>query len=223
MLKLVIVEDDFAGATVNRGFATKTPELSVVATFYDGRNALEFLLKNPVDLILLDLGLPDISGLELLTELRRQGKLIDAIVISGSDEVDKVKTALSLGAMDYLIKPIIYDRFLEAVQKFLVRRSLLSKDKCTQADIDQIARASSYNVMKKGLQQQTLDKIWDCLNCEKNRRRFMTSDQISDETGFTKVTVRRYMNYLIEQRKAASRTNYSTGGRPSIEYSILVE
>ena len=227
-MKLVIVEDDLMVAAINREFALKTPGLNIVATFYNGREALEFLSKNPTDLILLDIYMAGYDGLELLKELRRQGNLTDAIIISAANDVAHVKEAFHLGIIDYLIKPFTYGRFCEAVQKFLLRHSLrLQEGTYTQEELDKrvaavnVISTDSCGVLKKGLQQQTLDKICECLLSEKNCGRFMTSEEISAETNFSKMTIRRYMNYLIEQKKAVSRINYSTGGRPSIEYSML--
>ena len=230
-MKLVIVEDDLMVAAVNREFALKTPELNIVATFYNGKEALEFLTKNPIDLLLLDIYMAGYTGLELLKELRRRGNTTEAIIISAANDAEHIEEAFHLGITDYLIKPFTYSRFYEAIKKFLLRRSLQLKGTYTQKELDEIINTimatekdfseDSCGVLKKGLQQQTLDKIYECLISEKNCGRFMTSEEISAETNFSKMTIRRYLNYLIEQKKAVSRINYSTGGRPSIEYSVL--
>ena len=75
--------------------------------------------------------------------------------------------------------------------------------------------------LEKGIQRQTLDRILGYLECKEQRTQYRTCEQLAKETGLSKVTVRRYMNYLIEQKKAVSRVNYSTGGRPSIEYTLV--
>lgn len=225
-MRLVIVEDDLMVAAINREFAMRTPELSDIKIFNNARETLNFLLKNNADLLMLDINMPRYTGLELLADLRRQGKKFDVIIISGSDNALDVDEAFHLGIVDYLIKPFTYERFQEAVQKFLYRRSLQLKDKFTQEDIDKLltkptqqdSGATSYNVLRKGLQQQTLDKIFGYMKV--NAGEYLTSEKIAEDTGFSKMTIRRYMNYLIELKKIASRTNYSTGGRPSIEYIV---
>ncbi|MBQ7703975.1 MAG: response regulator [Selenomonadaceae bacterium] len=224
-MKLVIVEDDLMVAAINREFALKTPELNIVATFYNGREALDFLAKNSIDLLLLDIYMSGYTGLELLKELRQRGNKTDAIIISAANDAEHIDEAFHLGIVDYLIKPFTYSRFRDAVQKFLLRRSLQQKGTYTQNDIDKLLEASSdsFCALKKGLQQQTLDKILESLIPEKKCGKFMTSEQISEKTNFSKMTIRRYMNYLIEQKKAVSRINYSTGGRPSIEYAIVTD
>lgn len=71
----------------------------------DGETALEFLKRNPVDLIVLDLGLPGIDGLEVIRTLRAQGALTPIIVLSSRDDEAGKVAALDLGADDYVAKP----------------------------------------------------------------------------------------------------------------------
>lgn len=71
----------------------------------DGETALEFLRRNPVDLVVLDLGLPGIDGLEVIRALRTQGALTPIIVLSSRDDEAGKVAALDLGADDYVAKP----------------------------------------------------------------------------------------------------------------------
>ena len=71
----------------------------------DGEAALDFLKRNPVDLIVLDLGLPGIDGLDVIRTLRGQGSLTPIIVLSSRDDETGKVTALDLGADDYVAKP----------------------------------------------------------------------------------------------------------------------
>ena len=227
MIKAVIVEDDLMVAAINREFALKTPELDIVATFHNGRDALEFLQQSPPELLLLDIYMPDVSGLDLLAELRRQGNGTEAILITAANDVDRVERALHLGVVDYLVKPFTYERFQEAMNKFLLRRSLKMKGTYTQTDIDQLIHAgrkpgrAPQIELEKGMQQQTMERILDCFRREEHQHQYLTCEQLAAETNLSKVTTRRYMNYLVERQKAVSRVNYATGGRPSIEYAMM--
>ena len=227
MIKTVIVEDDMMVASINQTFASKTPELDIAAIFRNGQEALEFLEKNPTDLILLDVYIPGFSGLDLLSALRRQGNTVEAILITADNDGEDVERALHLGIVDYLVKPFTYERFHEAIQKFLLRHSLKEKGTYTQSDIDRLMHITqppdvrTCSELEKGIQRHTLDRILDCMESEEHRTQYMTCEQLAKETGLSKVTVRRYMNYLIEQKKTSSRVNYSTGGRPSIEYTLI--
>ena len=223
MLKTVIVEDDRMVAAINAQFAEKTPGVQVVATFHNGRDALAFLDKTGVDLLLLDLYMPEMSGVELLTELRRQGCNVDAIFITAANDAPHIQDALRLGAVDYLIKPFRYERFEEALDKVVVRRKVMESGlEFTQADIDEMIRTRRPNPesrtaeLEKGIQRQTLDHIRADLR--KNTGLYRTAEQIAADTGLSKVTVRRYLNYLIGTNEAESQVDYSTGGRPRVEY-----
>lgn len=223
MLKTVIVEDDRMVAAINAQFAEKTPGVQVVATFHNGRDALAFLEQTSVDLLLLDLYMPEMSGVELLTELRRKGCNADAIFITAANDAPHIQDALRLGAVDYLIKPFRYERFEEALDKVVVRRKVIESGlEFTQADIDEMIRARRPNPesrtaeLEKGIQRQTLDHIRADLR--KNAGTYRTAEQIASDTGLSKVTVRRYLNYLIGMNEAESQVDYSTSGRPRVEY-----
>lgn len=88
----------------------------------DGTSALAALKSNPVDVVVLDLGLPDISGFEIIKTLRDQGSVIPIVVLSSrADEVGKVK-ALDLGADDYVTKPFGIDELLARIRAALRHR-----------------------------------------------------------------------------------------------------
>ena len=223
MLKIVIVEDDRMVAALNSQFAEKTPGVKVVATFYNGRDALAFLDQREVDLVLLDLFMPEMSGLELLEELRHRGKTMDVIMITAMNDVTSLQKALHLGAVDYLVKPFLYERFEQALNKVVVRRKAMEKGmNFTQEDIDSIVSSSRVNPasrsleLDKGMQRQTLERIRDCMSAHTGA--YLTAELVASETGLSKITVRRYLNYMIETDEVVSRVDYSTGGRPRTEY-----
>lgn len=223
MLKTVIVEDDRMVAAINAEFAQKAGGVEVIASFHNGKDALAFLQYTQVDLILLDLYMPDISGLELLTQLRRNEYKADVIFITAANDIENIQKALQLGAIDYLIKPFTYERFEEALDKVVLRHKVMEQGiEVTQEDIDIMIQNCRPNPisrnaeLEKGIQRPTLEHIRAYLDTNKNEYR--TAEQISSEIGLSKVTVRRYLNYLISQGEAKSRTDYSTGGRPRVEY-----
>jgi len=144
-------------------------------------------------------------------------------MITAANDLPHVKQALALGAADYLIKPFRYERFEEAMDKVLLRLKVQENGlEFTQEDIDRMLTAAKPNPkskeleLEKGMQRQTLDKLRACLH--QFRTKYLTAEQISMISGLSKITVRRYMNYLIENGEAVSRVDYSTGGRPRVEY-----
>lgn len=225
MIKTVIVEDDLMVASINSQFAKRNPNIQIVATFHNGKDALDYLKKSDADLVLLDLYMPDCTGLELLSELRSIGSEIDVIMITAANDAEHINEALQLGIVDYLIKPFQYERFAQALDKYLVRKKAIESGvSFTQEEIDQLVNASTPSAstkkaeLQKGVQQKTLDKIRVCLSAHPGN--YLPCEQIASETGLSRVTIRRYMNFLIEENEVTSMIDYSTGGRPSILYQI---
>lgn len=136
-----------------------------------------------------------------------------------------LKQALHLGIVDYLVKPFQYERFALAMDKFVLRRKVMESGmEFNQEDIDQListarpAAESKEMQLQKGIQRNTLDTVRASLKRHKNV--YLTSEKIAEETGLSKVTVRRYMNFLIGQNEIVSRIDYETGGRPRTEYCM---
>ena len=225
MIKTVIVEDDLMVASINSQFAKRNPNIQIVATFHNGKDALDYLKKSDADLVLLDLYMPDCTGLELLSELRSIGSEIDVIMITAANDAEHINEALQLGIVDYLIKPFQYERFAQALDKYLVRKKAIESGvSFTQEEIDRLVNASTPSAstkkaeLQKGVQQKTLDKIRVCLSAHPGN--YLPCEQIASETGLSRVTIRRYMNFLIEENEVTSMIDYSAGGRPSILYQI---
>ena len=147
-------------------------------------------------------------------------------MITAANDAEHINRALHLGIVDYLIKPFTYDRFSQAIDKFLLQRKIMENGmQFSQNDLDQLihmtrpSETSREMELQKGIQRQTLEKLRACLR--EHSASYQTSEQISEETGLSKVTIRRYMNYLIEREEVKSRVDYETGGRPRVEYRLL--
>ena len=206
MIKTVIVEDDLMVASINSQFAKRNPNIQIIATFHNGKDALDYLKKSDADLVLLDLYMPDCTGLELLSELRSIGSEIDVIMITAANDAEHINEALQLGIVDYLIKPFQYERFAQALDKYLVRKKAIESGvSFTQEEIDRLVNASTPSAstkkteLQKGVQQKTLDKIRVCLSAHPGN--YLPCEQIASETGLSRVTIRRYMNFLIEENE----------------------
>lgn len=214
--QVVIVEDDPMIAMLNRGFVEQDRRFQVVREFRDGRAALHWLTDNPVDLLILDVFMPVLSGLELLRRLRAAGSPADAIMVTAANDGRTVDTLLKLGVVDYLVKPFTRERFQRALDSFCHHREAV-RGSVSQKDLDLIfSGGDSALPLPKGLQEQTLRRIRDCLAATGGEG--CSSEALAAAAGLSAVTVRRYMNYLVERGEVDSRINYDTGGRPSMLY-----
>lgn len=115
--RVVVLEDSPDDCQLLLEHISRVPFLSVVAAFSDPLTALPFLLSEPVDLLLLDLHLPGLSGFSLLRSLPHP----PAVILTTSSLADSLE-AFDVGVVDYVVKPIRYERFLRAVNRVLTRQ-----------------------------------------------------------------------------------------------------
>lgn len=214
MYRVVIVEDDPMVSLLDRTFTEKDARFRVVQTFQDGQAALEWLVQNPVDLVVLDVYMPMITGVELLRALRERAVPVDAVMVTAANDVATVDQLLKMGVVDYLVKPFTYDRFQQALDTFCRHREAVTGEAVTQGELDRLFAPPEpgEHSAPKGLQESTLQLVRACLQAAPPQG--LPSEALSKETNLSVVTVRRYANYLVERGEAFSTINYDTGGRP---------
>lgn len=101
--------------------------IQVVATKSNGREALESIPETQPDIIITDVRMPEMDGIELLKRVREQYPSIDTVIISGFEEFSYVKDAINLGAKNYILKPIDPAELLAAVLRVRDEREALRK------------------------------------------------------------------------------------------------
>lgn len=224
MYKVMIVEDDPMVASINQQYLERNQNLKIVGQFRNGQEALEYLENNGADLAVVDYYMPIMDGLEFVRKCHEKNIKTDVIIVTAANTAQDISEFLQLGIVDYLVKPFTYERFQKAIDKYLYRKNLAKQDKTLdQAEIDKLLsqdqniRPVEKVVLEKGLQEQTLERIRTYL--EEHKGTLMSSNEIASEVNLSRITVRRYMNYLVENREIISQIDYSTGGRPSIKYT----
>ena len=222
MYRVLIVEDDPMVAMINEQYIGRHKKFKVVGICNNGKSALEFLNHQAVDLVVLDVYMPQMDGFETLCQIRKNKISVEVIMVTAANDRESLEEALHLGIVDYLVKPFTYDRFQMALEKYIAQSNALRDvDKLNQKNIDFIienAHKKSENLYPKGVQEKTMLLILEHL--KNNPHKWLTGDDIAAEIGLTGVTVRRYMNYLAESGKVTGDMNYDTGGRPCMRYKI---
>ncbi|MBR6554450.1 MAG: response regulator [Clostridia bacterium] len=220
--KVLIVEDDPMVSMINEQYVNRNKAFHVVGKCKDGKSALEYLESNHVDLIVLDVYMPQMDGFETLRQIRKNKKPVDIIMVTAANDRASLEEALHLGVVDYLVKPFTYDRFRIALDKYVSHLAALKDlDTLNQKNIDFIienAHKKSEELYPKGIQEKTLQTILG--EIKKNPSKWMTGDEIADLVGLTGVTVRRYLNHLAEKGILLSEIDYVTGGRPCMRYKL---
>lgn len=209
-------------AMLNRTYLEKDGRFQVARIFSEGQTALAYLTAHPADLLVLDVFMPMINGLELLRKLRARGVDLDVIMVTAANDTKTLDALLKLGVTDYLVKPFTYARFRQALDTFCQQREALSGwSNVSQSEIDRLLQAGVGSSAPKGLQEKTLERIRLFLKCDGEDGR--TCEEIGSQVGLSAVTIRRYLNYMVEQGEVDSEVRYDTGGRPGARYRYRKE
>src|SRR4051812_47173295 len=112
MFNAIAIDDEPIALEVVRNFAAKVPYLTLGGSFTNPLEASEYLLSHPVDLLFLDIEMPDIKGTHLLRSLPYR-----PAVIFTTAHTDHAVESFELDAVDYLLKPFSFERFLKACHK----------------------------------------------------------------------------------------------------------
>ena len=224
MISVIIIEDDPMVASINRQYVENTPGFSVEAVFPSGVSALEYLKDHDPSLIVLDFFTPMMNGMEFMDQLHGMGKAPAVIMVTSASDARTVRQMFLRGVMDYLVKPFEYGRFRAALDKFRQSRERWEQTGASldQSEIDRMTTGGAGRatvpgeVLDKGLNETTLEMIRQILR--RSGGVWLSSEAVAERVGLSRITVRRYLNYLTEMREVESAMDYQTGGRPSIQY-----
>nr|WP_110887203.1 response regulator [Deinococcus yavapaiensis] len=212
-MRVVLVEDDLRVARVNRDLLEADPEVHVLGTATSVAEGDQLVRHLRPDLVLLDVYLPDGTGLDLLRSWRARGEVFDVLMVTAADDAGVVQSALSHGAFDYLIKPFDRSRLGDALARFR-RRKALTGATFDQASLDRYLGVASAAPLPKGVDARTLERVADLLTRHPDG---LSAEDVGGLVGLSRPTAWRYLEHLVGTGRA--RLDYQYGaGRPSKRY-----
>lgn len=222
MIKVLIVEDNRMMAEINRSYVEKVDGFLFCGIATTGAEALEILKKKQIDLVLLDIYLPDSNGLDILAKIRQQNYSVDVILVSAAKDNQSIQTGLRNGAVDYLIKPFEFDRLRTALVGFEKRLEFIKKySNVSQSDLDQQIFSGSYHVdiqLPKGLDVNTIKKIWGKI--QETQSEF-SAGQMANRVGISPVSMRKYLKHFQDTKLLSTEISYGGIGRPVYKYRCI--
>ena len=196
MIRVLIVDDDFMVAKVHAGFVGALDGFEVVGTASTGSAALSAVDQLRPDLVLLDVYLPDMTGLEVLHRLRATGSSVDVVVISAARDVESIRSALHGGVLHYLVKPFDRATFEARLRDYAVlRNELADLGEAGQNDVDRLFPVSRGSVATraaptpKGIAPETLELVRQALDAAGPEG--LSASECSERTGLARVSARR--------------------------------
>jgi response regulator of citrate/malate metabolism len=223
MIRTLVVDDDFRVAELHCAYVERVKGFSVAGRASTGAEALESVERLRPDLVLLDIYLPDMSGLDVLQRLREDDQhAVDVISITAAREVESLRAAMRGGVVHYLIKPFLFATFEEKLLSYAAAHDrMVHMARADQGDVDRIFSAlrSTHNeVLPKGLSEVTLDLILQALGGSQSG---LAAAAVADAAGLSRVTARRYLDHLCQLGKAELTMRYGGPGRPEHRYRLL--
>lgn len=223
MIKVVIAEDDFRIAQVQEQFLQKITGVQLVGKALNAKETMELLSENEVDLLLLDIYLPDELGTDLLSKIREIYPTIDIIMVTAATERTMLEKAVRYGVSNYLLKPVTMKKFVETIEGYKGKKELLrSSDEMDQTMIDRLFGITNPStIMQKdlptGVDRHTLEKIKGVVE----ELRGVSIDEMSEKMGVSRTTARRYLEYLVSIDVCTAKHEYGIVGRPQRKYYLI--
>ena len=221
-VRVLVVEDDELAAEAHATYTGRVTGFDVAGVVHSAGETLRFLAADPeVDLVLLDMHLPDGHGLGLLRRIRAGGHRCDVIAVTSARDSDVVRQAVSQGVMLYLLKPFSFSGFRAKLEQYAAYRERLADtaDDVVQDDVDQLfgvlrARAGDTD-LPKGMSADSMRQVTSIL---REATGPLSASEVADSLGASRVTARRYLEHLADQGLVARSPRYG-GGRPEVAYA----
>ncbi|MFI7542636.1 response regulator [Actinoplanes sp. NPDC049599] len=221
-IRVLVVDDEPLIADAHRAYTERIAGFEVVAVAHTARDAMAALRAVPVDLVLLDLNLPDKHGLEIARALRAAGSGTDVLAVTSARDIAMVRAAVALGVTHYLLKPFTFAAFRDKLDRYARYRSQLGNtgEVAAQHEIDRVLatlRGAPPDTLPKGLDARTLDLVLAALRAVTGPAG-LSAAEVAVRTGTSRVTARRYLEHLADSGRVVRSSRYGGPGRPEVEY-----
>ncbi|AWM81492.1 response regulator [Gammaproteobacteria bacterium ESL0073] len=220
-IDILIVEDEPILAGVHAEIIGQIPAFKAVAIASSLQEAKQLIPKLKPQLILLDNYLPDGKGIDLFQNIITLNLGCHVIFITAASDMQTCSDAIRLGAFDYIIKPISYERLKYSLSKF---ESFIKTQKNTtylsQQKIDELFNLQRKDFRDKnktkGIEEITLQSVQNLFIT--NPKKLYSAETVAKELGMSKTTVRRYLEYCIKIKFLTIQVSYGNVGRPERFY-----
>lgn len=223
MIDVFIVEDDPVAAEAHALYVTRVPGFTVVGQAATGQEALQAMHRQRADLVLLDMGLPDMHGLDVCRALRAARHEVDVIAVTSARDLAVVRGAVSLGIVQYLLKPFAFAALRDKLVAYAAYRDRLADGGAVagQHEVDRMLaalRTTDPADLPKGMSRESLDGVVGALKAAGG----LSASEAADALGTSRITARRYLEYLSGIGLAERHPRYGGTGRPEVEYRWVV-
>lgn len=220
-ISVLVVEDEARIAEAHVAFVGRLPGFTVVGVAHRARDAVALARVRPVDLVLLDLGLPDGSGVQVCAALKGLTRSPDVIAITSARDLAVVRSAVASGVLLYLLKPFTFAAFRDKLERYAQYRAALAPDDLavSQADVDAamatLRSVSERSTSPKGVTPETLQRVAAVV---RGVAPGCSAAEVGAAIGVSRVTAWRYLERLAGDGVLTRHTEHGRTGRPLVRY-----
>ena len=220
-VRTLIVDQAALAPRLARFLQELSPEVEIVGCFSSEAEAAEFLSREKADLMFWEV---HSESIKCLRTLRARGITAPLVLLLSASDGALLEPAMALGVSDCILRPCDPVRLRYALHCSLERLQILHRcPALTQSVLDRLLRHAldqlySGEQLPKGLSPRTLSTLEQLMRAHPDDEH--TCESLAACSGFSRVTVRHYLNYLVETGRASCRIDYSTGGRPRVVYHL---
>lgn len=217
MIDVLVVDDDFRVAEINATYVATVPGFRVAGRAHTAAEAMAFLARAEIDLVLLDHYLPDETGLALVRRMREQGLHTDVIMVTAARDITTVQAAMRHGALQYLVKPFTFAGLRLKLEGYAaLRRTLDSGGEAEQDKVDRIfgtpwGAAAGPATLPKGHSALTADLVREVLRAAEVP---LSTQDVAIRSGLSRQTAQRYLKLLERAGRVRLSLRYGEKGRP---------
>ncbi|MFD5099856.1 response regulator [Streptomyces albidochromogenes] len=216
-IRVLVVEDDPVAADAHALYVGRVSGFAVAGVAHSRAAAVRALDREPVDLLLLDLYLPDGHGLQLVRSLRGAGHTADVIAVTSARDLAVVREGVSLGVVQYVLKPFTFATLRDRLTRYAEFRAAAG-EASGQDEVDRALaalRSPQPAALPKGLSAPTLEAVTRAL---RGAPEGTTAAAAAAALGISRITARRYLEHLVATGRAERAPQYGQVGRPELHY-----
>ena len=221
MIRVLIV-DYQPVAKAHAEYVGRVPGFEVAGQARTGAEALRQLGRTEIDLVLLDMYLPDMHGLDLTRSMRAAGHSADVIAVTVARDLSVIRAAVAYGIVQYVVKPFTFRTLHDKLEHYRQYRDRAAKGQrfVTQHQVDDLLASlhgAAPSGLPKGIGMESLDAVVAALESSGTA---LSAAQVAEVVGASRVTARRYLEHLAEAGLAQRQARHGRPGRPKVEYRL---
>ena len=230
---VLVVEDEAVAARAHAKYIDRIDGYHIAGVAKNATQAMAALTgkiygldADGIDLVLLDMNLPDGHGLQVCRAIRGHRVDVDIIAVTAARDMQIVQEALSYGVAQYIIKPFTFPVFKSKLEAYSSFRDTLGGDstegEVTQTEVDTAIaalRTHTVTATAKGVPGAVQTEVKSVLS----DRPGQSATEVADGLGVSRVTARRYLEAMADAGMLARRPRYGSAGRPVLEYTVVTD